>query len=135
MKQETNGFSFILRPSLVNNAGVGVFALHDIAEGTHMALFLEDFQEELYDKKDVPPALQGYCLDQEDGKILCPKLFNRMDIGNYLNHSPQANVRYEKGRGFFAKRDIRNDEEILADYRELDEPENTWDKYYTESSK
>lgn len=68
-----------------------------------MELFLKDFQEEVYDKEDVPEELRGYCIDQEEGKILCPKFFNRMDIGNYLNHSEDANVRYEKGSGYYCR--------------------------------
>ena len=85
----------------------------------------------LFSKENVPEELQGYCLDQEDGKILCPKFFNRMDIGNYLNHSAEnANLRYEKGKGFFASRDLKKGEELLADYRQLEEPVSTWDEYY-----
>lgn len=131
MKDKTDGFSFILKPSVAVPGGVGVFAVHDIAEGTHMEVFLKDFQEVVYDKEEVSEELQGYCLDQEDGKILCPKFFNRMDIGNYLNHSSEkANLRYEKGSGYFAARDIKAGEELLADYRQLGEPEDGWAEYY-----
>lgn len=94
----TNRFSFILKPSTIRDGGVGVFALHDIAEGTYMELFLKDFQEELRNEKDVPEELRGYCLNHESGKLLCPKFFNRMDIGNYLNHSKNPNLRYKKAR-------------------------------------
>ena len=131
MKNYTDRFSFILKPSRINGAGIGVFVLHGVAKDTHMEVFLSDFQEELCDKKDVPQELQGYCLDQEGGKTLCPKYFNRLDIGNYLNHSTEnTNLRYEKDKGFFAVRDIQKGEELLADYRQLDEPEDTWDEYY-----
>ncbi|MBI4087105.1 SET domain-containing protein [Candidatus Kaiserbacteria bacterium] len=130
MKTETNGFSFILKPSTIVEAGIGVFALHDIAKGTHMALFLKDFEEMMYKPEDVPEELQGYCLDLPDGKLQCPKYFNRMDIGNYLNHSENANIRWEGEKGYFAARDIRKGEEILADYRQLGEPEDTWAEYY-----
>ncbi len=131
MKNITDRFSFILKPSTVIDGGVGVFALHDIAEGTYMELFLPDFQEELRNKADVPEELRGYCLDQEGGKILCPKFFNRMDIGNYLNHSTEnANVKYNKGKGYFTTRDIQKGEEILANYQQLGEPEDAWDDYY-----
>jgi hypothetical protein len=131
MKNETNGFSFILKPSVAVPGGVGVFVLHDVAEGTHMALFLDDFEEAVYETHEVPEALQAYCLDQEDGKILCPKLFNRLDIGNYINHSSKhQNLRYEKGKGYFASRDIKEGEELLGDYKELGEPKDTWEEYY-----
>lgn len=128
MIPKTNHESFILKPSTVE--GVGVFALHDIAEGTYMALFREDFQEELRDVEDVPKELRGFCLNREDGRLLCPKFFNRMDIGNYVNHSESANMRYEKGRGYFAARDITAGEELFANYRELGEPEGSRAEYF-----
>ncbi|OGI71647.1 hypothetical protein A3B84_00120 [Candidatus Nomurabacteria bacterium RIFCSPHIGHO2_02_FULL_35_13] len=130
MKNTTDRFSFILKPSIVNNGGVGVFALHDIAKDIYMELFLEDFQEEIKEKKDVPMDLQGYCLNLPDNRLLCPRLFNRMDIGNYLNHSESANVRYKKGKGYFSIRDIKQGEEILANYRDLEEPVETREEYY-----
>jgi len=128
MRSKTDHQSFILKPSSIN--GVGVFILHDIAEDTYLELFREDFQEELRDEADVPEELQGLCLNHESGKLLCPKFFNRLDIGNYVNHSNDSNMRYESGKGYFAKRDIKAGEELLADYRELPEPENPREEYY-----
>lgn len=133
MKNITDRFSFILKPSTIKNGGVGVFALHDIAKDTYMELFLQDFQEEVYSKTEIPQELQGYCLHKENGKLLCPKFFNRMDIGNYLNHSKNANLRWEEGKGYFAKRNIRTGEEIFSNYAELGEPEDEMDDYYKPS--
>lgn len=131
MKNSTGKFSFILKPSTIVDGCVGVFAVHSVAEGAYMEVFSSDFKEEICDKEDIPEELQGYCLDQERGKILCPKFFNKMDIGNYLNHSAEnANLRYEKGKGYFAARNIQKGEELLADYRQLDEPVDTWAEYY-----
>ena len=130
MKKETDKYSFIVKPSTLAPGGVGVFVLHDVAEGTYMELFLKDFEEELKDSKDVPEELQVYCLTQRDSKLLCPKLFNRMDIGNYLNHSNDPNLHYEKGKGYFATRDIHKGEELFANYQELGEPEASWEPYY-----
>ncbi len=130
MQNVTNHLSFILKPSTIPNSGVGVFAVHDIAKDTYMELFLKDFEEETANKEDVPVELRGYCVNLPENKILCPKFFNRMDIGNYLNHSESANERYEKGKGYFSARDIQKGEEILANYRELDEPEETREEYY-----
>ena len=128
MRSDTDHQSFILKPSIVS--GVGVFILHDVAEGTHLVLFRDDFQEELRGKSEVPEELQGYCLNHESGKLLCPKMFNRMDIGNYVNHSNDANMRYENGKGYFAKRDIKKGEELFANYRELPESESSREVYY-----
>jgi len=128
MRIKTDHQSFILKLSTIS--GIGVFALHDIADGTHLYLFRKDFEEEVREIKDVPEELQRFCLNREDGKLLCPKFFNRMDIGNYVNHSENSNMRYEKGKGYFAKRDIKAGEELFADYRDLDEPEDSRDNYY-----
>ena len=128
MRTDTDHKSFILKPSTIN--GIGVFALHDIAKGTYLELFGKDFQEEVREVNDVPDELQGFCLNHEEGKLLCPKFFNRMDIGNYINHSENANMRYEKGKGYFAKRDIEIGEELFADYRELPESESARENYY-----
>ncbi len=130
MRNTTDSFSFILKPSTTPNGGVGVFTLHDIAKDTYMELFLEDFKEEIYAEKDIPEELRGYCLRQRNGEILCPKYFNRMDIGNYINHSENSNMRYEKGKGYFAKMDIKAGEELFANYRELGEPQDEWASYY-----
>lgn len=130
MKQSTDHMSFILKPSTLQNGGVGVFALHDIFEGASLELFTENFQEELKKPEEVPKEQQGYCLDQPGGILLCPKRFNEMPIGNYLNHSEKANLRWEEGKGYFANRNIKEGEELFADYRELGEPMETWEGYY-----
>jgi SET domain-containing protein len=128
MRTNTDHQSFVIRPSAIE--GIGVFALHDIAEGTYMELFGKDFQEEVREASDVPEGLRGFCLNREDGKLLCPKFFNRMDIGNYVNHSEDANMRYVKRQGYVARRDIKAGEELFANYRELLEPEDLREDYY-----
>ncbi len=127
---KTDHQSFILKPSTVHRGGVGVFTLHDTAAGTYMALFANQFEEEIRNPEGVPEELQGYCLSRPDGKLLCPKKFNQMDIGNYLNHSKNANLKWIEGKGYFALRDIEAGEELLANYRELGEPEEARENYY-----
>lgn len=108
-----------------------MFILHDVAKDSYLELFLKDFAEELCDPENVPEELRGYCIDQPGGKVLCPVHFNRLDIGNYLNHSvKKQNIRYEEGKGFFASRDITKGEELFANYNELGEPEETKEDYY-----
>ncbi len=131
MKNETNEFSFILKPS---NHGVGVFATHDIAKGTRLRLWGEQVEDDvdrarLLDKEAVPEALKGYCVDR-GGKLLCPNDFGRMEIGWYVNHSDAPNVYQKKYKWFYAKRDIKEGEEILIDYNSLNEPEENRGKYY-----
>ena len=85
MKTTTNHESFIIKPSTIKGAGVGVFILHDVAKDTRMELFLPDFEEELRDKDDVPKELQGYCQNHLSARSFlkawnCPK-----NISNLLN--------------------------------------------------
>ena len=47
MKNTTNHQSFILRPSTVEDGGVGVFALHGIQAGTRLELFTSNFEQYL----------------------------------------------------------------------------------------
>jgi len=130
MKNKTDHQSFVLKPSTIKSAGVGVFALHDIAKNTHMALFTENFKEEIKKPEDVPEELQKFCISQKDGTLLCPKHFNQLDMGNYLNHSDTPNIGHLKRDSYYALRDIKVGEEILADYRELGEPEETREDFY-----
>lgn len=53
-----------------------------------------------------------------------------MDIGNFINHFENPNMRYEEGKGYFARRDVKSGEELFANYRELGEPEEKWRSYY-----
>ena len=132
MRTDTDRRSFILKPSTVREAGVGVFILHDIAAGAHLELFVGDSEEELCDPNDLPAELRGFCLDQPGGKVLCPVYFNRLDIGNYLNHSiEKQNIRFAaEQREYFALRDLKKGEELFANYNELGEPEDKKDAYY-----
>jgi hypothetical protein len=131
MRTETDRKSFVLKPSTLPESGIGVFILHDVAEGSHLELILDDFEEELCDPADLPEELRGFCIDQPDGKALCPVRFNRLDIGNYLNHSVEKqNIRYQESGKFFALRDLKKGEELFANYNELGEPEEAKEDYY-----
>ncbi|TSC83296.1 MAG: SET domain-containing protein [Parcubacteria group bacterium Gr01-1014_19] len=130
MGNETDHQSFILKPSRAHVGGVGVFALHDIIQGTKLVLHTDGYQQEVRSAKDVPELLQMYCTSLEDGTLRCPKYFNAMDVGNYLNHSATPNAHKDQNDSFFATCDIRAGDEILIDYRTLGEPESTWEDYY-----
>jgi len=131
MKNETNEFSFILKPS---EHGVGVFATHDIAKGIRLRLFGNQIEDDvdrprILSKEVVPEVLRGYCVDRED-KLLCPNDFGQIEIGYYINHSDAPNTYQENYKWFYAKRDIKKGEEILIDYNFLDEPEENKEDYY-----
>lgn len=135
---EWSEFSFILQPSPLG--GVGVFAAHDIPDGTH--LFKSRFITRTMKVKDVPPLLLKYCIYISDEECICPERFDRMEIGWYLNHSSKPNVAKKtaasssdsKSRNIYAIQDIKAGDEILIDYNCLNEPEHLKEDYYKVTS-
>ncbi len=128
---QTNEFSFVLRAA---NHGVGVFALHDIAKDTPMRLFGENNPRRILKKDETPEQFRNFCADRGD-TMICPPDFGYMPLGWYLNHSEDPNTEPrgfydEKGYHFFARRDIKVDEEITIDYNTLEEPEEGKEYFY-----
>ncbi len=136
MKDLTNEFSFVLRPS---KHGVGVFSLNDIQGGTHLRLFGDDkvfeHRSRVLKKSEVPESLRDYCMSRGE-ELICPPDFGAMPIGWYLNHSNEPNA--AKGPNdnpnrkyqWYATRDISAGEEIFIDYNVLEEPEEDKDEFY-----
>src|SRR3989344_4308758 len=122
MKNSTDEFSFILKPSTVCD-GVGVFSTHAIKEGTHLRLFGDDVKlgDLVRKKKDVPEFFHAYCIDQ-GADLICPKDFGSMSVGWHMNHS-KAPVATHRDLDWYAARDIFAGEEIVIDYNTLGEPE------------
>jgi len=121
MNSETGGFSFMLKPSGDN--GVGIFAMHDIADGTHLMLFAHPGTKKIPVNRieDGSPAqflIERFGIREGDF-YWAPKNFNCMDIGWYLNHSeePSAIGNDADDTEYFATRDILAGEEITVDYR------------------
>ncbi len=117
-------FFFVLKPSPVG--GIGVFATQDIPSGAQVST---DYGPRKMAIKDIPPAFLKYCIFLNDEECLCPKEFNRMEIGWYINHSDKANIA-DGGDHLVSIRDIKADEEIFLDYNQLDEPEHMKEIYY-----
>ena len=130
MKNETNEFSFILRPSPITRGGVGVFTIHDIAAGTLLDLWDEQADLRNMKKEDVPKELIGYCVAQQDGTWSCPKQFNHMYLAWYLNHSTNPNACFNDSGKIITTREIKKDEEITIDYDILGEPNELREDFY-----
>lgn len=123
----TNEFSFILKPS---EYGVGVFAVHDIKEGTFLRLFGEEDSVEYRNEKDIPEVFREFCVSHENGKAICPKDFGHMAVGWYINHSKNNHNAYHRDLYWYSERDIKAGEEILIDYNSLGEPTEMREEYY-----
>ena len=131
MKNYTDDFSFILKPSTVPNAGVGVFAVHGIRSGTKLVLNKEGGESRVLKMDEIPEILQQYTIALGDGIRKAPQAFNHMWIVWYLNHSDTPNAELnQKENDYYAIRDILAGEEILIDYKVFHEPEGEKDSFY-----
>lgn len=130
---ETNEFSFILKPS---SHGIGVFASHAIPKDSHLRLFGDRNEEgdlgtrtRQLPAESVPAAFRSYCLERE-GKLICPPDFGEMAIGWYLNHSSNPNAHRDENYRWHAARDIKEGEEVTINYNSLEEPDQAKEPYY-----
>ena len=125
--QDVNEFSFILKSS---NLGIGVFATHDIPEHTRItALFPDGFLISRRKRSEIPNAFIDYCIARDKDLYDCPRRFNQMEVGWYLNHSNSPNLRFDS-EAHYTIRDIKAGEEMLIDYNDLNEPEDKKKSYY-----
>jgi|GEM_PF-514747 len=132
MNDTTTEFSFVLKPSTIPGAGVGVFAVHVIRKDTHLRLFGDKSTGEerirSIQKSAVPKLFHEYCKDMGE-EMICPQDFGHMSLGWYMNHSSAPNAHHIQ-YDWYASRDIQAGEEILIDYNTLREPEEVKDEYY-----
>ncbi len=114
-----------LRPSKIH--GVGVFAIRRIRKGTR--LFFDDLDEMVWVRQDelgrLPREIKKLYDDfspLKDGRLGCPRNFNRLTMAWYLNESKEPNVRSGEGYNFIATRDIKPGEELTVDYSSYSDP-------------
>lgn len=132
MKKTTNEFSFMLKPSAIPNADVGVFAVHGIAKGTKLHVFPENNVSRILQKKDIPEELLKLCVILKDGLHNGPNEFNHVWIGWYMNHSHNPNTELRGNNSYYALSNISAGEEILINYNIFNEPEEFKEDYYRE---
>lgn len=128
---KTNEFSFILKPSNIDGAGLGVFTTHDIEKDTELRVLGENPEADysLRNRDEVPEQFRTFCVCEGE-KLLCPKDFGHMTIGWYMNHSSKNFNAFQKDQKFYTARDIKAGEEILIDYNSFNEPEKYKEEYY-----
>jgi hypothetical protein len=111
--------------------GVGVFAICDIPKGTN--IFSNDECEMVWvDEADIgnidselKRLYDDFCVIK-NGKYGCPKNFNMLTVGWYLNESKDnPNVLCTDDYDFIALRNIKKGEEITIDYSKYSEYPNS----------
>lgn len=127
---KTDDHSFMLKPSKIPHAGVGVFALHDIEPNTWLAVKPRgESVGRIVGESEVPKELIGYCIAQKDGTWRCPPEFSHMHLVWYLNHSDRPNAE-KRDDGYYSTNFIKSGEEVQIDYNSLNEPEDKKEEYY-----
>jgi len=120
-------FTCILGVSTIPGAGIGLFATHDIPAGT--IIYHKPSERRTMKIKDVPQAFHKYLIYLNDEECQCPMKFNHMEVGWYINHSDNPNIRKIEG-GALITRDIKAGDELCIDYNQFDEPEHLKEAYY-----
>lgn len=131
MIHRTDEFSFVLKGSTVPEAGIGVFALHDIPPGVWLEVIPRSIRLRKFKGHELPDELKAYCIARENDTYICPEQFNRMHIGYYMNHSTTPNVGWDDDLdGYVSTAPIRAGDELLIDYNIFEEPTEKKDSYY-----
>lgn len=117
LRDNTDELSFLLRPS--RHDGVDVFSTHGIRKGTCLRLFpgpasrfvpAENESDgcllAFFSRRFGIQGTKGYYVHRD---------FGSMEIGWYLNHSPDPNAYHDEVFDYFASRDIPAGEEITVD--------------------
>jgi hypothetical protein len=121
-----------LKPSKIDEDGVGVFAIRKIPDGAHIFHGDEDSKMVKINKSELEglsselrKLYDDFCIIENQGELYrCPKNFNLMTISWYLNESragEQPNVRCGENDLFYALRDIDPGEELTVDYETYNE--------------
>lgn len=126
---KTDEFSFVLKPSSIKDAGVGVFAVHSIVAGTKLHLHTDNHVSRELKPDKVPAELLKLCIAEENETYICPEHFNRVEMGWYVNHSLKPNIE-KREDGFHAIADIKPGDEIVMDYNSLGEPNDKKEAFY-----
>ncbi|ADO67451.1 hypothetical protein crov417 [Cafeteria roenbergensis virus] len=105
--------------------GVGLFALGDIKEGTHI---LEDrikptgnfynTEELKHLNQNFVRTMQDYWCLSSDGKTFIPNNPHILSPVNFINHSDNPNVKH-MGNYFLVIKNIKEGEEILENYNQV----------------
>lgn len=127
---QTDQFSFVLKPSTIPNAGIGVFATHEINSDVRIITHPhQQFQFKRLKRDEIPETFRVYCIAEPDDWYRCPLFFNQMEIGWYINHSDTPNT-MKKADGLYSSCCIAAGDEIFIDYNILNEPHDKKESYY-----
>lgn len=108
----------MLKPSLIENAGVGCFAISEIPEGSRLVRPEVSGKNKYLQQEEIPDSLLKYCPLLESGEFLAPASFAAMSVFWYINHQREPNVRQDAWK-MYTSRDIEPGEELTLYYPDL----------------
>ena len=108
---------FTLRPSLIEEAGIGCFVESYIKKGVQL---LPGYNERFrfLAAADIPEPFLKYCMLRPDGRYTCPESFLKMGVCWYINHSRTPNCQFISGK-LCAVTDLTPGVELTLYYRDL----------------
>ena len=110
-------FRFLLKPSLINGAGVGCFNTTIIPAGMQLSPgYVENFRTLTI--RDIPDEYLKFCVLSRSGLFLSPQNFLRMGVFWYINHGKEPNLSFEQHR-LYTRRPIMPGEELTLYYSDL----------------
>lgn len=109
---------YMLKPSLIEGAGVGCFAVSPIPKGTRLIRPKAAGENRRLAEEDIPDSHLKYCPLLESGLYLAPADFAAMSVFWYINHAREPNVDTESWH-LYAGDDIEPGEEITIYYPDL----------------
>lgn len=124
-----SGVAAELKPSGASRGRVGVFALSEIKKGDRPFRGENEeivwFEKRLIAHRRMPIRVRqlykDFCLER-DGRLGCPVSFNRLTAAWYLQSAKsgfKANLRPDQYYEFYALRNIRPGEELIARLRSV----------------
>lgn len=107
----------VLKPSLIEGAGVGCFALSAIGLGERITVGHRENNRRL-PEQEIHDSYLKYCPLLDSGLYLAPANFAVMSVLWYINHAREPNLQTEGWR-LYATRDIDEGEELTMYYPDL----------------
>ena len=105
----------IAKPSIIENAGLGVFSTQFITKGTRLADYIGTELTNTEFFKKYPKGQRNFFYSCGPFKLLDGKPFLTQNISHYINESKTPNV-YLKGKGLVALTDIQPNDELYLTY-------------------
>jgi hypothetical protein len=118
-------YLIVLKPSLIDKGGIGVFAATDIKKGVKVAegIHQDDYKNIIpwprlkQYSKNIQKMVHNFCIGTHEGFIPPEEMdFNKLSVEWYFNHSCSGNLGFNNNGDFIAIKNIKKGKELSYDY-------------------